>query len=96
MESIKSHQEEGVPVPYQQKKSAKTKGTVNSWYYFGLAGQIGFAIALPIAGGAILGSYIDRQSGSYPTYTITLLFVGIVLSMINFVVTIRTILKRGT
>lgn len=96
MESIKSHQEEGIPVPYQEKKSAKTKRTVNSWYYFGLAGEIGFGIALPIAGGAILGSYIDRQLSSYPRYTIILLFAGIVLSMINFVVIIRTILKRGT
>lgn len=95
MESIKSYQKEGVPVLYQQKKSVKTKRPVNSWYYFGLAGQIGFAIALPIAGGAILGSYIDRQSGSYPTYTMTLLLVGIVLSMINFVFIIRAILKRG-
>ena len=96
MESTKINQKEGIPVLYQQIRSVKKRNTENSWYYFGLAGQIGFAVALPIAGGAILGSYIDRKLGSYPTYTISLLFAGIVLSMINFIITIQTILKKGT
>jgi hypothetical protein len=94
VEATKSNQDEGVPVSYRQKKQVKTKGMVNSWYYFGLSGQIGFAIALPIAGGALLGSYIDGRAHTYPQYTIILLFVGIVLSMINFVATVQSILKR--
>jgi predicted F0F1-ATPase subunit len=87
-------EEEGIPVPYRTKKTKDAKGIVNSWYYFGLSGQIGFAIALPIAGGALLGSYIDERFHTYPQYTITLLFAGIVLSMVNFVFTIQSILKR--
>lgn len=67
---------------------------VNSWYYFGLSGQVGFAIALPIAGGALIGSYIDGRVQTYPQYTIIFLFVGIVISMINFVATVHSILKR--
>jgi len=86
--------EEGIPVQYRTKKNAKEKGMVNSWYYFGLSGQIGLAIALPIAGGALIGSYIDERFHTYHQYTIILLFAGIVLSMINFIVTVRSILKR--
>jgi len=94
VEDVKRNQNEGIPVPYRTKKIYKTKGTVNSWYYFGLAGQIGFSIALPIAGGAVIGSYIDERFGSYPRYTIVLLFAGIILSMINFVVIVHSIIKR--
>lgn len=95
MEDAKKNQGEGIPVPYKTfKKTEKEKGMVNSWYYFGLAGEIGFAVALPIAGGAILGSFLDRKFGTYPTYTLSLLFAGVVLSVVNFVITIQTILKR--
>jgi len=94
VESTKSNQDEGIPVPYRTIKKRKTKGMVNSWYYFGLSGQIGFAIALPIAGGALIGSYIDDRFQTYPQYTVMLLFVGIILSMVNFVVTVQSILKR--
>jgi len=87
-------EEEGIPVPYRTRKTKEGKGFVTSWYYFGLSGQIGFAIALPIAGGAMLGSYIDDWFHTYPQYTVILLFVGILLSMVNFVFTIQSILKR--
>lgn len=93
MDSTKSYQDEGFVSSYRVKKSAKKRSGVNSWYYLGLAGEIGFTIAIPIAGGAVLGWYIDQRLHSYPRYTIILLFVGIVLSVINFVFIITAILK---
>lgn len=94
VEAYIRNQEEGVPVPYRQISEKKRKSIGNSWYYFGLAGEIGFAVALPIAGGALLGSRIDIRMQSYPKYTIILLFVGIAISMINFIMVIQNILKR--
>jgi len=94
VEATKSNQDEGVPVCYRTRTVKKSKGMVNSLYYFGLSGQVGFAIALPIAGGALIGSYIDGRVQTYPQYTIIFLFVGIVISMINFVATVHSILKR--
>jgi ATP synthase protein I len=94
VEAVKRNLDNGIPILYRTKKSNKAKGMVNSWYYFGLAGQIGFSIALPIAGGAVLGSYIDKRFESYPQYTIVLLFAGIILSMINFIIIVQSILKR--
>jgi len=94
VEAYTHNQEEGVPVPYRRIHEKKRKKTGNSWYYFGLSGEIGFAVALPIAGGALLGSRIDVRWQSYPKFTIILLFIGIVISIINFVMVIRNIVKQ--
>lgn len=65
-----------------------------SWYYLGAVGQIGFAVAIPIAGGAFLGSYVDRIWGTYPNLTLGLLIFGIVISGVNFYKTVQSILKK--
>lgn len=94
MDVQRNIQEEGIPVLTRRSKKKKKHPSVNSWYYFGLAGEIGFAVALPIAGGALIGSAIDRKLLTYPRYTILLLFIGIALSIINFIVVIQNILKQ--
>ncbi|MBI4065434.1 AtpZ/AtpI family protein [Candidatus Gottesmanbacteria bacterium] len=76
-----------------RKDEKQNKNNLDSWYYLGVVGQIGFSIALPIAGGAILGSFIDRQMSIYPKATLGLLFFGVVVSCVTFYQTIKTILK---
>lgn len=66
----------------------------SSWYYVGFATDLGFTIALPIVGGAILGKYLDGAWGTYPKATLSLLLLGIVISVVGFVGTIREILKK--
>jgi len=79
---------------------ARTRTTKNrgksktSWYYFGVVGQIGFSIALPLAGGAIGGSFLDRYFASYPRFTLGLLALGIVISFLTFYQTIKTLLDK--
>lgn len=63
----------------------KRKDSDTTWYYLGLVGQIGYVVALPIAGGAILGSLID--------HTILGLGIGILVSVVGFVRVIEKILK---
>lgn len=53
------------------------------WYYLGLIGEIGFAIAIPIAGGGLLGVVIDRIWSTSPKATLSLLFLGVVISFMN-------------
>lgn len=45
-----------------------------------LATGLGFAIAVPIAGGALLGSYLDRKLGTTPKCTLSFLFLGIIIA----------------
>lgn len=42
---------------------------------------IGVSVALPIVGGALLGSYLDKVFSTTPWLTLILLITGIVLSI---------------
>lgn len=85
-----------VPSVSERKKGKKdgTRMEDSSWYYLGAVGQIGFAIAIPIAGGALVGSYLDRSWGTYPKMTLGLLMFGLVVSGVNFYRTVQEILKK--
>ncbi|HUD19635.1 MAG TPA: AtpZ/AtpI family protein [Patescibacteria group bacterium] len=72
----------------------KRKEDTGAWFYLGFVGQIGYAIALPIVGGGLLGAYIDRRLSTYPKATLLLLFVGIVISVVGFIQTIRELLNQ--
>lgn len=45
--------------------------------------ELGFSISLPIAGGALLGSYLDRNFNTHPKITLSLLIVGLILAGVN-------------
>ncbi len=77
-----------------EKKKSDPKGLGQTWYYLGYIGEIGFTIAIPIAGGAFIGTYIDQRWSTYPRATLSLLFVGVFLSMVSFIITIRDIINR--
>jgi len=84
--------EQGKIVSGHKKKQQKKQ---DAWYYLGFVGQIGYSIALPIAGGALLGAYIDRVWSTYPKATLSLLFIGFILSFLAFVKTIQELMKRS-
>ena len=65
---------------HQKKESDDT------WYYLGLVGQIGFVIALPSAGGASLGSLVQK--------TLLGLGIGFVISVAGFIRTIQKIMRK--
>lgn len=71
-----------------------TVGQQGAWYYIGFIGDIGFTIALPIAGGALVGTYIDRQWSTYPKATLSFLFIGIIISFAGFIRTIREVMYK--
>lgn len=64
------------------------------WQYLGRMGEIGFAIAIPIAGGALVGVFIDRRFGSTPVATLSLLFFGIIASFMSLFTIVKTIIQE--
>ncbi len=76
--------------PTQDNKIKQQKPAL---FYIGYVGQVGFVIALPIAGGAGIGSYADSKWATYPNMTLIGLGIGIVISIINFVAVIKEIIK---
>lgn len=48
-----------------------------------LASDLGFTIALPIVGGAVLGSILDQKLNQSPKFTLSLIFLGLFISFYN-------------
>jgi len=53
------------------------------WFGLGMFGLIGWSVAIPTLIGVAIGIYIDRNWPSQISWTLTLLFVGMVLGCLN-------------
>jgi predicted F0F1-ATPase subunit len=78
----------------EREEKSKPKVKQDSWFYLGFVGEIGYAIALPIAGGALIGGYIDRHFSIYPRATLLLLLVGAIISILGFIRTIQVLINK--
>ncbi len=84
------------PIKIKESKENKEQKTRNStMYYLGYVGELGFAISIPIVLCTLFGKYLDDRWNSYPKMTLSLLVVGCIISVINFIEVIKTILKRS-
>lgn len=73
--------EKGIALLSQEKK--EKNGEIDRRKFLSglnLATELGFVIAVPIAGGALLGSYLDKKLGTIPKCTLSLLFLGIIFA----------------
>lgn len=55
----------------------------NAVYLLSQVSEIGFTIALPIGGGALLGRWLDEKFQSQPKLTLSFIFIGIALAFLN-------------
>jgi len=53
------------------------------WFSLGIFGLIGWSVAIPTLSGIALGVWIDARWPSRISWTLTLLFVGIVVGCVN-------------
>lgn len=84
------------PIKKKESKENKEQKARNStMYYLGYVGELGFAISIPIVFCTLIGKYLDDRWTTYPKMTLLLLIVGCVVSVINFIEVIKTILKRS-
>lgn len=54
-----------------------------------IASELGFAISLPIAGGAFLGQFLDNKFGTMPRMTLSFIFIGVFLAAANIYFIVR-------
>lgn len=52
------------------------------WSLLGIAWEMGYLIALPLIGGALLGRFLDQYLGTSPLFLILGIIVAIVLSTV--------------
>lgn len=65
------------------------------FFSVGLATEIGYSIAIPITLGALIGVWLDKKFNSAPKLTLSLLFVGILLSFIKLFKIVTDITQKG-
>ncbi len=82
---------------FVEKNSTKgrQRGSNNKLFRsLALAGNLGLSTALPIVGGALLGSFLDNKFGTSPKMTLSSIFIGIIISVANIYFTIKEIDKN--
>lgn len=66
----------------RRRKAAREQDR-SIWFSLGLFGLVGWSIAVPTLAGVALGTWIDAHWPSRISWTLTLLFVGVVLGCLN-------------
>ena len=87
--------EEGFIRPRKRKESKVIKQQGNGWQLAGVAGQIGFDVALPMVGGLIIGIKLDEVWGTQPKATLLLFCLGILLGCTSLIRIVRDAVRKG-
>ena len=74
---------EAVERQESRKLKARSRDDRGVWFGLGMFGLIGWSVALPALGGALLGAWIDRTWPSRYSWTLMLLLAGIILGSLN-------------
>lgn len=69
-----------------KKTDTKTKKDESMFLsVLAVGSQLGFTISFPIAGGVLLGVFLDKKLGTAPTLTLLLLGLGVVVSFTTLI-----------
>jgi ATP synthase protein I len=84
-EGRKAHEalSEKVGVKEARKLKARREKYRSVWFGLGMFGMVGWSVALPTLLGVALGLWIDHNWPSRFSWTLMLLFAGIVLGCLN-------------
>jgi len=66
----------------EKKIEARKKGK-EIMFGLGIFGIVGFSIAIPTLMGILLGTYLDKRTDSSISFTITFLFLGLLVGCVN-------------
>ena len=72
-----------VDVRERRKLRAREKKSDEVWFGLGMFGVVGWAVAVPTVLGIFLGVWIDRRWPSPYSWTLMLLFIGLILGCLN-------------
>ena len=67
----------------ERKLKARGERERGVWFGLGMFGLVGWSVAVPTLVGVALGIWLDRQLDDRISWTLTLLFLGIVLGCLN-------------
>ena len=67
----------------ERKLRARRRGEQSAWFGLGTFGLVGWSVAVPTVLGILLGMWLDRRYPGQASWTLMLLFVGIVVGCVN-------------
>ncbi len=77
-----------------RKVKARHKKGEGIWFGLGMIGTIGWSVAVPTLIGVALGIWIDKRWPSRISWTLTFLFIGLVLGCFNAYYWVERELKK--
>lgn len=66
-----------------RKLRARQRQDMGVWFGLGMFGLVGWSIAVPTVAGIALGVWLDTKLDTRISWTLTLLFIGVVLGSLN-------------
>ena len=66
-----------------RKLKAQRDGRRGVWFGLGMSGLVGWSVAVPTIMGAMIGLWLDRRHPGPLSWTLTLLFAGLVVGCLN-------------
>lgn len=67
----------------ERKMRAREQKDRGVWFGLGMFGLVGWAVAVPTVLGILVGLWLDQRFPGKPSWTLTLLFLGVVLGCLN-------------
>lgn len=80
---LREEEEEEKPKENEQVTRSRVLAMVS------LASELGFSISLPIAGGALLGQFLDGKLHTTPRLTLSLIFLGLFIAACNIYIIMK-------
>ena len=66
-----------------RKLRLQREGSQGVWFGLGMSGLIGWSVAVPTLAGIMLGIWLDRRHPSAFSWTLALLFAGLIVGCAN-------------
>ncbi len=67
----------------ERTRRARERPPRGAWFGLGMFGLIGWSVAIPTLAAIALGLWLDGHSPAHFSWTLTLLFIGVVVGCLN-------------
>ncbi len=67
----------------ERKLKALRDGPQGIWFGLGMSGLVGWSVAVPTLGGALIGAWLDHRYTSGHSWTLALLAAGLIVGCAN-------------
>ncbi len=81
--SAESPFERRIRLESARKLRVLREGQQGVWFGLGMSGLIGWSVAVPTVGGALIGLWLDRRYSDGHSWTLALLAAGLVIGCAN-------------